>query len=164
MLAEVFARYRVVRCAMDQTGMGEKPVEDAIRRHGRYRVEGVLFSAAAKLALATVGKEAFEDRTLRLPPGDAALRADLHKLQKLTSPTGAPRFVADSDASGHADRAWALFLALHAAKGPIEVFAYRPVPRRPSGGGERAAFPAPPDRNRRGEGAFSRPGFVRGVL
>ena len=164
LLAEVFRRYRVIRCCMDQTGMGEKPVEDAIRRHGRTRVEGVLFTAAAKLSLATVGKEAFEDRKLRLPVGDAALRADLHKLQKVTSPTGAPRFVADSDASGHADRAWALFLALHAAKGPIEVFAYRPVPRRPSGGWERAAFPAPPDRNRRGEGAFSRPGFVRGVL
>ena len=136
LLAAVFARYRVTRCCMDQTGMGEKPAEDAIRRHGRTRIEGVLFTAAAKLELATVGKEAFEDRKLRLPVGDAALRADLHKLQRITSPTGAPRFVADSDASGHADRAWALFLALSAARtAPVADFyppALRPRAARPA--------------------------------
>ncbi|WP_444464254.1 terminase large subunit domain-containing protein [Rhodobacter capsulatus] len=56
LLDEVMARYRVVRVRMDQTGMGEKPVEDAKRRYGDYRVEGVLFSAAAKLDMATVLK------------------------------------------------------------------------------------------------------------
>jgi phage FluMu gp28-like protein len=122
LLADVFQRYRVVRCGMDQTGMGEKPVEDAKRRHGAYRVEGVLFSGAAKLALATVGKEAFEDRRIRIPKGDSAVRADLHKLQKVTSPTGAPRFIAESDSSGHADRAWACFLALYAAQTPAIAF------------------------------------------
>lgn len=122
LLADVFVRYRVVRCCMDQTGMGEKPVEDARRRHGGTRVEGVLFTAAAKLELATVGKEAFEDRKIRIPKGQSAIRADLHKLQKITSPTGAPRFVAESDASGHADRAWACFLMLYAARIPAVDF------------------------------------------
>jgi len=116
LLDEVFGHYRVLRCCMDQTGMGEKPVEDAKRRHGSTRVEGVLFSGPSKLVLATAGKEAFEDRKLRLAP-DVALRADLHKLQKLTGPTGAPRFVAESDSAGHADRTWALFLAINAASG-----------------------------------------------
>ena len=37
-------RYRLLRCCMDQTGMGEKPVEDAQNRHSSNRVEGVLFS------------------------------------------------------------------------------------------------------------------------
>jgi phage FluMu gp28-like protein len=115
LLDGVFLRYRVVRCCMDQTGMGEKPVEDAQRRYGALRVEGVLFTGPNKLTLATIGKEAFEDRTLRLPLGDRELRADLHKLQKVQSPTGAPRFVAESDSTGHADRAWACFLALNAA-------------------------------------------------
>ncbi|MGL9772936.1 MAG: hypothetical protein ACR5LG_00635 [Sodalis sp. (in: enterobacteria)] len=41
LLDEVFFRYRVLSCCIDQTGMGEKPVEDAKRRHGTYRVEGV---------------------------------------------------------------------------------------------------------------------------
>lgn len=118
LLEEVFRRYRVLRCCMDQTGMGEKPVEDAQRRHGTSRVEGVLFTGPTKLTLATGGKEAFEDRKLRIPLGDRDLRADLHKLQKVTGPTGAPRFVADSDAGGHADRAWACFLAINASGVP----------------------------------------------
>jgi phage FluMu gp28-like protein len=124
LLDDVFARYRVMRACMDQTGMGEKPVEDAQRRHGSTRVEGVLFTAVNKLTLATHGKEVFEDRKLRIPEGNPALRADLHKLKKVTGPTGTPRFVADSDSSGHADRTWAAFLALNAAAGdtgPVHV-------------------------------------------
>ncbi|MCL2345147.1 MAG: terminase family protein [Desulfobulbus sp.] len=137
LLDEVFTRYRVLRCGMDQTGMGEKPVEDARRRHGSTRVEGVLFTGPNKLTLATLGREAFEDRTIRIPLGDAALRSDLHKLQKVTSPTGAPRFVAEADANGHADRAWACFLALNAAgngRGPV-CTGFESVPRRPADDG-----------------------------
>ncbi len=129
-LDDVFRRYVVVRCGMDQTGMGEKPVEDAQRRHGEYRVEGVLFTGANKLLLATQGKEAFQDRRVRIPLGDTALRADLHKLQKVSSPTGAPRFVAESDSSGHADRTWAGFLGIHAARTPPMDYAYHPVTSR----------------------------------
>lgn len=124
LLEDVFRRYRVLRCCMDQTGMGWKPVEDAQRRHGKSRVEGVLFTAENKLTLATQGKEAFEDRKIRIPLGDQDLRADFHKLKKVISPTGAPRFVADSDSNGHADRTWACFLALNAAAsdtGPVVV-------------------------------------------
>lgn len=130
LLDEVFRKYRVIRCQMDQTGMGEKPVEDAKRRHGNTRVQGVLFTAAAKLHLATVGKEAFEDRKVRIPLGDAPLRADLHKLQKLTGPTGVPRFVADSDSAGHADRTWAGFLAIDAASTGETHFAFTPGPQK----------------------------------
>lgn len=128
LLDDVMQRYRVLRACMDQTGMGEKPVEDAQRRHGTTRVEGVLFTAANKMTMATAGKEAFEDRKLRIPEGDTALRADLHKLKKVTGPTGTPRFVADSDSTGHADRTWACFLALNAADGnagPVEVYSRR---------------------------------------
>ncbi|MDR5610777.1 MULTISPECIES: terminase large subunit domain-containing protein [unclassified Arsenophonus] len=133
LLDAVFAHYRVLRCCIDQTGLGEKPVEDAKRRHGSTRVEGVLFTPPNKLTLATRGKEVFEDRRLRLPQGDGALRADLHKLKKVMSPTGAPRFVAESDAAGHADRAWALFLALNAADQPHgPVRAYSCCPRQAS--------------------------------
>lgn len=132
LLDGVFQTYRVLRCCMDQTGMGEKPVEDAQHRHGTSRVEGVLFTATNKLTLATHGKEAFEDRKLRIPLGDAALRADLHKLQKVSGPTGTPRFVADSDSSGHADRAWACFLACNAAANPGATIAWTPAPSRAS--------------------------------
>lgn len=130
LIADVFERYRVLRLCMDQTGMGEKMVEDAARRHGSSRVEGVLFTAPAKLELAVTGREAFEDRRIRIPQGDAVLRADLHKLQKTTSPTGAPRFVAAADGAGHADRAWACFLAIAAASVRTGVIEFESTGRR----------------------------------
>ena len=127
LLADVFRRYHILRCCMDQTGMGEKPVEDAQRLYGSSRVEGVLFTGPNKLAMATLGKQAFEDRKSRIPMGDNALRGDLHKLKKITGPTGTPRFVADADSNGHADRAWAKFLAANAAAGTSVEYAYHPV-------------------------------------
>jgi phage FluMu gp28-like protein len=127
LLAGVFARYRVVRCAIDQTGMGEKPVEDAQRRYGSVRVEGVLFSLAAKLDMATALKERMQDRRLRIPAGDAVLRADLHAIRSQVGVTGQRRLIADGDTDGHADRFWAAALACSAARtGPVD-YAYRPV-------------------------------------
>ena len=109
--------------------MGEKPVQDAIRRYGS-RAEGVLFTGANKLIMATLGKEQFEDRKCRIPLGDKEVRADLHKLKKVTGPTGQPRFVAESDGAGHADRTWAKFLAANASHGPRQEYAYHPVRSR----------------------------------
>jgi len=128
LLAGVMTRYRVVRCAIDQTGMGEKPVEDAKRRHGAGRVEGVLFSNAIKLDLATALKEAMEERRARLPAGDVVLRADLHAIQSQVGITGTRRLVADGDTDGHADRFWAAALAVGAARTTYQPYAYRPVP------------------------------------
>lgn len=125
-LDEVMRRYRVGRVCMDQTGMGEKPVEDAQRWYGENRVEGVLFTGPNKLVMATAGKERFEDRTIRVPEGSPTLRSDLHKLRKMVGPTGAPRFVAERD-DDHADRTWACFLAVNAAGGRQREYAYTPA-------------------------------------
>ncbi|WP_429813578.1 terminase large subunit domain-containing protein [Ensifer sp. B1-9] len=126
---DVMTRYRVGRACIDQTGMGEKPVEDAQRRYGS-RVEGVLFTGPNKLVMATRGKERFEDRTVRIKEGDQALRSDLHKLRKVSSATGAPRFVAERD-DDHADRTWAAFLGIHAADGDRTEYAYQAAPPKP---------------------------------
>jgi phage FluMu gp28-like protein len=117
-LDRVMQSYRVMRVCMDQTGMGEMPVEDAQRRWGAMRIEGVIFTALAKLRLATLAKQAFQDRTLRISADDPDLRADLHSLKQAVGATGVPRFVVDGETDGHADRAWALFLALAAAENP----------------------------------------------
>lgn len=130
-LDDVMMRYRVVRVCMDQTGMGEKPVEDAQRRYGSSRIEGVLFTGPNKLVMATAGKERFEARTVRIPEGNIALRADLHKLRKIAGPTGAPRFVAERD-EDHADRTWACFLGINAAAGVHREYGYTPAPKRNS--------------------------------
>jgi len=124
---ELFGRYRIARHCMDQTGMGEKPVEDAKRRHGSLRVEGVLFAAHTKLLIATHFKQSFQDKRSRIPMGDDALRADLHKIKQAQSTTGAPRFIADSDSAGHADRFWAGALASYARGQPKMVYEYTAV-------------------------------------
>jgi len=148
LLDEVMARYRVVRVRIDQTGMGEKPVEDAQRRHGALRVEGVLFTAAAKLDMATALKEALQDRRARLPAGDPVLRADLHAIKSQVGVTGARRLVADGDSDGHADRFWAGALAVSAAREGLRVYDYRaavPAAPGPPGPGD---LPDAIDRNR----------------
>ncbi|WP_437871306.1 terminase large subunit domain-containing protein [Methylorubrum extorquens] len=124
---DVMREFRVARACVDQTGMGEKVVEDAQRRYGS-RVEGVLFTGPSKLIMATAGKERFEDRTIRIREGDVPLRSDLHKLRKVASATGAPRFVAERD-DDHADRTWATFLGIHAAGGGAAEYGYRAMPR-----------------------------------
>lgn len=127
LLDGVFDRYHVVRCRMDQTGMGEKPVEDAIRRYGESRIEGVIFTAPSKLDMATTFKEAFQEGREVIPGGDPKLRADLHSIKSVTGPTGIRRLVADNDSDGHADRFWAGAMATSAAKTNYQPYSYRPV-------------------------------------
>ncbi len=130
-LDRVMRDYRVIRAALDQTGMGEMPVEEARRRHGSYRIEGVLFSASRKLDMAGALKQAMEDRKLRIPPR-AELRADLHSVTRTVGPSGAPRLGAERSGGSHADRFWALALAASAAHGGDAWAAeYRGVPRNP---------------------------------
>jgi phage FluMu gp28-like protein len=124
-LDEVMERYRVARLAMDQTGMGEKPVEDAQDRYGSLRVEGVLLNGSRPLTVATAAKQAFEDRKVRIPSGNPVLRSDLHKIKKVIGATGSPRLQADRDSEGHADRAWACFLGLAAVSGPVVEYGYQ---------------------------------------
>lgn len=143
-LDELVETYRPIRVAMDQTGMGEKPVEDAKRRYGELRVEGVLFSGDRPLVLATEARRAFEEGLIRIPD-DADLRADIRKIKRVTGATGAPRLQTGRDRSGHADRAWALFMMIAAASsaGPVR-YEYRAVPRAsPASFGSRRSWDRP---------------------
>lgn len=124
---ELFSRYKIVRHCMDQSGMGEKPVEDAKREHGESRVEGIIFTGANKHVLSNDAKQRYEDRRLRIRRGDQKLRSAVHSLKRIVTPTGNIRFDADRDGNGHADEAWAQFLAIHAASGTHEAFGYEPV-------------------------------------
>lgn len=123
----LFYKYNPYRIAMDQTGMGEKPVEDAKGRYGEHRVEGVLFTSGSKQLLATVGKESFEDRRERIPQGNQPLREDLHSLKRTATLNNNVRFDADRTGGSHGDRVWSGFLATYAATSPIEMFSYESV-------------------------------------
>ena len=115
-VGDLAARYRPVRIAVDQTGMGEAVVEQLQEDLGRTVVEGVLMTGPRRLDVATALREAVEDRRLRIPP-DGELRRDLHAVRAEAGPTGAPRLLAErSGTDGHADRFWALALACTAAR------------------------------------------------
>lgn len=111
------------RICIDATGMGIGWADDAQDEFGEHRVEAVNFSAQVKEALAYPLKGAMEDRKLRIPE-DATIRADLRKVQKVTTSAGNIRFVAESTPDGHADRFWALALAKHAASNPAAPIEY----------------------------------------
>lgn len=127
LLDEVCDFYRVARIGMDQTGMGEKPVEDAKRRYGESRVNGVIFSTTTKLDMASGMKKRMDDRTVLIPEGDPVLRSDLHAIKSRVGSTGIRRLVADGDTDGHADRFWALALACEVAETEYQPFSYTPV-------------------------------------
>ena len=121
-LDRLIRRYKTVKVCMDSTGLGMKPVEDAQHKYGSL-VEGVNFTNANKHVMAVNGKQVFQNNKIRIPD-DTLLHADLGKLRKSTTPTGAPKFDAEADSDGHADRTWALFLALYAANGGSCVIDY----------------------------------------
>lgn len=119
---------RCDRVCIDATGLGIGWTDDAQDRFGERRIEGVTFTNQVKEALAYPVRGAMEDRKVRIPE-DPKIRADLRKVQKTTTPAGNIRFIAESTPDGHADRFWALALALHAtdtAAGPVNV-ASRPM-------------------------------------
>lgn len=105
------------RVCIDSTGLGIGWADDAQDRFGTHRVEAVTFTAATKEALAYPLRGAMEDRKVRIPD-DPKIRADLRKVQKVTTTAGNIRFIAESTPDGHADRFWALALALHAGSNP----------------------------------------------
>ena len=123
------------RVCIDRTGLGIGWTDDAQDAFPGARIEGVNFSAPIKEALAYPVRGKMEDRKLRIPY-DPAVRADLRAVTKTTTAAGNVRFTAERTVNGHADRFWALALAVHAAAqpgGPMECLADRH--RRESLGG-----------------------------
>ena len=113
------------RVAVDQTGIGEAVVEGWQRRFGRLLIEGVIMSGGRRLDIATALREVTEDTNLAIPPDDR-LRADLHAIRRVATPTGT-RLVAPDSGESHADRFWALALACAAAAGGAAEIGYTPV-------------------------------------
>ncbi|NLF31580.1 MAG: hypothetical protein GX591_11925 [Planctomycetes bacterium] len=104
-------RPKAVRACVDGTGVGAQ-IGQAAERTGKG--ESVKFTLAVKDELASPLRRLFEDRRIRIP-ADREIRDDLHSVRMTQTASGHPRFDAERDDSGHADRFWALALAVHAA-------------------------------------------------
>lgn len=108
------------RCCIDSTGIGMQLAERAQDRYG-YKVEGVRFTAQVKEALAYPLRSQFDDLAIKIP-NRPEIRKDLRAIKKTTTAAGNIRFEADRGPNGHADRFWAIALAIHAASrlsGPL---------------------------------------------
>lgn len=110
-----FSRFNLRRLCVDSSGLGAFPAEQIQRRHGRARVEPVVFTMPVKEDLATILYGAIVSNQLKLPQADELLRSDLCALRRIITEAGNVRYDAPHTDEGHADRAWALALALSAA-------------------------------------------------
>jgi phage FluMu gp28-like protein len=116
------------RCCIDSSGIGAQLAEEAVERFGP-KVEAVTFTASVKEDLAVTARRHFEDRTLRIPK-DKTLREDLHSVKRTVTHAGNVRFSADRTGGSHADRFWALALALHAGSSQPAAVRYEPLSQR----------------------------------
>ena len=118
----------IERTCFDYTGLGIGWGDDAQKQFGAGKVELVTFTTKVKETLAFPVRGKMEDKKLRLP-FDPHVRADLRAVTKETTAAGNIRFTAERSKDGHADRFWALALAIHAAStpgGPLEITAVGP--------------------------------------
>lgn len=115
-LHEVLSHRFMRRDCQDSTGLGMQMAENAQVKFGKYRVEPITFTNKTKEELAYTLRTHFENRTVFIPKRHE-IREDLHSIRKITTTSGNIRFDADRSDNGHADRFWALALALYAVSG-----------------------------------------------
>lgn len=118
---------RVRRCGIDANGVGAQLAEEAEDRWGS-RAEGVSLNGQVPGLIATKVKKAFEDRLIRIPD-DAEIRRDLHQVRRTVTDAGNVRFEAPRTKDGHADRFWALGLAINAADAAPPLLEYQGMSR-----------------------------------
>ena len=149
----LIASRRFVKGKIDQTGMGEKVVEDAQRRHGESRIVGELLTGPTRLDLAISLKDWIDRGLLRVPP-KPELRADYRAIKKMGGVGGSVRIV-NADNEVHADEFWASALATSAAESPYQPLTYRGANPSRLGAREREQLP--------GAGGRARFGAQRGL-
>jgi len=111
----------VRRVCIDQSGIGMMLAEHLVQKYGAM-VEPVTFTAQLKERLAPMVKQAFEERTVRIPD-NREVRADINSVKRFVTMAGNVRFDAEHTDRGHADRFWALAMVVNAASEPRASFA-----------------------------------------
>ncbi|MEG1740246.1 MAG: terminase family protein [Akkermansia sp.] len=102
---------------IDQTGIGDKYVEDGIKRNG-FKIRGIKFTNTSKDALAMPLFEAMRAGKIFIP-NHGLLKMHIASITKGKTATGLPSYDADHNADGHADLFWALALAWHSATSKV---------------------------------------------
>jgi phage FluMu gp28-like protein len=123
---DLFTKRRIGAAWVDQTGMGEKVVEDAQIKHGQ-RVVGVLLTGPSRVDLALSLARRFETRRIRIRR-DPKTRSDLLAIKRIGSEqSGGLRIV--NEGAVHADRFWAYALASRAGDMPAALYEFQSMAR-----------------------------------
>jgi len=125
------------RMAVDSTGIGDYPTTVLQKRlGGPARVEAYPFTLESKGRLMTLTRSLMDQGRLSICD-DHELWMDFHSIRRVFSDAGNVKYTAEHTERGHADRAIAACLAVHAANQHIAVptFDFATVPT--GGGGMR---------------------------
>ncbi len=116
---------RMVQARVDQTGMGEKVVEDLVREHGASRVVGVLLTGPNRVDLGLGLAKRFQERKIRIR-SHPSTRADLMAIKKIGSEeSGGIRII--NEGNVHADEFWAYALMSQACDLAGSLYEYRGI-------------------------------------
>jgi len=123
-----------VRMAIDASGIGAGSAERIRKQLGSARIAEVKFSPQVQVDLMTDLKAAMLMGQFSIDPVDRDLWLDLYSIKYKFGAGGRVGFEADVSARGHADRAWALALAVRAAGkgGASQAFTFTAIPSRTS--------------------------------
>lgn len=102
----------VIKAYVDKGAIGMQLAEELQAQYGG-RCEGIQLSSQRQGQMAMQVRSQF-DRGLVVIPDDADLRADLQLVDQVETVNGVPSIKTNRGTTGHADRFWALALALHA--------------------------------------------------
>lgn len=148
---QLFKTRRIGAAWVDQTGMGEKVVEDLQLLHGS-RVHGELLTGPSRIDLALSLHKRIQEHRVRIRY-DPFTRADLMAIKKIGSEQSGGIRIVNADDEVHADRFWAYALASRAADMPPALYQYRGVNARgarPDRRADGSHLADRPDRHRRG--------------
>ena len=107
-------RLPLLRLWIDRNGIGNQLAEE-MERAWPAVAQGVAFTAASKQFWATTAKRLLQQHRVLLP-AHRDLAYQIHSIRKLIGAGKLNVFEVDANEKHHADKAWALFLALSAAE------------------------------------------------
>jgi phage FluMu gp28-like protein len=116
-LIRVLKMLPVVKMLIDRNGIGRNLAENMVKKYPG-KVEGVDFTNATKQLWATDIKMLFQQKRVPIPM-DRDLAYQIHSIKKKVTPSKNLVFDTERNEKHHADKFWALALALAGIKGPI---------------------------------------------
>lgn len=112
--AQYFKELPITSVLIDENGIGAQLAEN-LGKLTKQKARGVHFTNVSKELWAVEARVQFSRFNVPMPP-DRDLPIQVHSIKKLITAAGNNVYDAERNEQGHADKAWALFLAIWAAK------------------------------------------------